>query len=408
MLSYKKNIIFQYGLEFARYFFPFIVIPFLTRTLGADVYAVRAYILAVMTFVQVFLLFGFNSYGTREVALHDDLDTLCKLTSNIIVVRLFLCFVAAVILAVATLFIPLLRSNPVYVLIAFIGVCFKCSLPDFIFQGKEDMGIITKRFVVSQIVSTILIITFVRSSHDLLLIPFFEGCASFIAFAWSWYTVAKKYKIRVVMISVKGAFSVFRQSFIYFVSNASTTIFSSLTTILIGILISDPAEISYWSIAMTAITAVQALYSPITNSIYPYICKTEDFKLVKKVLAVCSPIVLIGTVIYAFLADIIMLILGGQEFIDGSYVVVFSAPVLFFSFYAMVLGFPILAAVGKIKQLTLSSIVSALFHIAGLLVLAVLGEFTIVHVAILRCTTEALLAVMRVGFASKYLQVRKA
>lgn len=185
MALYKKNIAFQYGLELARYFFPFVTIPFLTRVLGPDVYAVRAYILAAMTFVQVFLLFGFNSYGTKEVATRDSDTFLRELTSSIMLVRVGLCIVAAVAVELLIFFIPIMASNSIYVWFAFVGVCFKCCLPDFVFQGKEDMGIITNRFVISQIISTLLIVGFIRSPSDLLLVPIFEGIAALIAFGWS-------------------------------------------------------------------------------------------------------------------------------------------------------------------------------------------------------------------------------
>lgn len=404
MKKYKKNIIFQYGLEFARYFFPFITIPILARAFGPDTYAIRAYVLAAMTFVQVFLLFGFNSYATREIALNNDNDFLCRITSNIVAIRLLLCMIAACFVSIATLNVPILSENPIYVLISFLGVCFKCCLPDFVFQGKEDMGIITNRFVVSQIVSTILIVSFVNSPGELLLVPVFEGLASLIAFLWSWKSVSEKYNVHLVKVTKDSIISVLKESGIFFISNASTTIFSSLTTLLIGVLIPNSAEVSYWAIAMTAITAIQALYSPITNSIYPHICRTRDFKLLKKILLLGSPVVLVGTIVYAALSEVVMGILGGAEYIPGSYVVTLTSPVLLFSFYAMMLGFPTLAAVGEIKQLTKTSVYSAFFHIVGLFVLAISGYFTLGSVSLLRCCTELLMAILRAFFAFRCIR----
>ncbi len=408
MALYKKNIVFQYGLELARYFFPFVTIPFLTRVLGPDVYAVRAYILAAMTFVQVFLLFGFNSYGTKEVATRDSDTFLRELTSSIMLVRVGLCIIAAVAVALLIFFIPIMASNSIYVWLAFVGVCFKCCLPDFVFQGKEDMGIITNRFVVSQIISTLLIVGFVRSPSDLLLVPIFEGIAALIAFGWSWYNAYAKYNIYFVRVSLRNVITTFKSSGIFFLSNASTTIFSSLTTLMIGFFIADPAEISYWAIAMTAITAVQALYTPVTNSIYPHICRTKEARLIRKMLLLGVPIVLFGTGIYAYLSDLIMLVLGGEAYIDGSYVIVLTSPVLFFSFIAMMLGFPVLAAFGKVSKLTLSSTISAGFHIVGLVLLAAVGAFSILNVAVLRCLTEFILAFLRFIFAYRVLSAKAA
>lgn len=62
-----ENLFSQYGLQVAKYIIPFLTLPYLARVLGADAYAIRAYVLSLMTFVQVFLDCGFNLSATKEV-----------------------------------------------------------------------------------------------------------------------------------------------------------------------------------------------------------------------------------------------------------------------------------------------------------------------------------------------------
>lgn len=392
-------MISQYGLQIAKYLFPFITLPYLTRVLGPDVYAIRAYVIAVMTFMQVFLDYGFTMFGTKIIAENsDDLNKVGTNTSCIVQLRFILCIIGALILASITPFLPIMASNSFYVVLAYIGVCLKATLPDFVFQGLEDMGIITQRFIGSQTVSTVLIFVLIRDASDLLLIPVLEGLAALIAFVWSWDNIFRIRKIRLVKVPFSVAFQAFKESSIFFLSNAATTVFNAFTTLMIGIYATNHAEISYWSIAITAITAVQSLYNPIINSLYPHIVKSRDTKLLKKFLLVGMIIVSIGTVLFVFCSRLIMLVLGGPEYVDGSYVLSLLAPVLWFSFPAMLIGFPYLAAIGKVKELTISSVTAAIFHIAGLIILGVGGGFTIVSVAILRCCTEAIMLLMRTIF----------
>ena len=131
-------------------------------------------------------------------------------------------------------------------------------------------------------------------------------------------------------------------------------------------------------------------------------CARQIFALAKKLLLIGMPVVLIGTIAFALLSDVVMLLLGGEQYLDGSYIVTMVSPVLFFSFPAMLIGFPVLAAVNREKQLTTSSVVSSLFHIAGLIVLAVGGWFSIPAVCILRDCTEAVLLWMRGWFVWKW------
>lgn len=187
------------------------------------------------------------------------------------------------------LLIKILRENFVYVMVAYAGTCLKAALPDFVFQGLEEMGIVTKRFVFSQVISVICIIVFVRSPADLLLVPVFEGLASGIALTWSWHNVFSERQIRLVGIRREHVVRAFKRATPFFVSNASTTILTSFTTIMIGACITDAAEISYWSISMMVVSAIQALFTPVSNSLYPHMVKRKDFVLAKKSLAGALP-----------------------------------------------------------------------------------------------------------------------
>lgn len=188
----KRNIFYQYLLQIAIYVFPFITLPYLTRVLGPDVYAVRAYAVSVMSLVTTFVSYGFNSYGTREVALHrGDTDYLRRLTTMICVMRLGLAAVGALVVATIMPFIPLMAANPLYMMVTYLGTCLTAMLPDFVFQGLEDMSVMTKRYVVSKFVSVVLIFAFIHSSEDILLVAVFEGVTSLVAFAWSWVDVVR-------------------------------------------------------------------------------------------------------------------------------------------------------------------------------------------------------------------------
>lgn len=398
-----KNVIFQYGLQAAKYLFPFVTIPYLTRVLGPDVYAIRAYIMAAMSFAQVFLDYGFTSYGTRQVALNrNDAELVSEVVGSVSVLRFLLCVVMTIVLIAAIPFVPILSANVTYTLIAYLSVSFKALLPDYIFQGFESMGIITYRYVASQSVATALIFLLVQSPNDLLWVPSLEALAALIALLWSWENVLRKRGIRFAHPSTEKLVATFRTSSIFFLSNASTTIITSLTTLMIGAFVSDQAQISYWAVSMMAVGAIQSLYAPITNSLYPHMCAERDFALAKRLLVIGMPLVLAGTIAFAQLSEFVMLVLGGEEFLDGSYILKMVSPVLLFSFPAMLLGFPVLAAVGRVKDLTFSSIASSAFHTIGLALLALSGWFSIPAICVLRSCTEGLLVIMRAFFVFKW------
>lgn len=232
----------------------------------------------------------------------------------------------------------------------------------------------------------------------------FETVASLVAFAWSWVDVVKVRKIRLGLEGVtrRVCLSCFKASTVFFLSAASTAIFTGLTTVMIGVYVADASQVSYWSLAMTAVSAIQSLYSPIVNSLYPHVVASQDLRSVKRFLLIGMPAVVAGCVVFWLLADGVMLVLGGAEYVGGAGIVRLVTPVLLFSFPGMMLGFPVLAAVGREGWLTASSMVSAAFHIVGLLVLALAGAFTVPTVAVLRSFTEFVLMVGRVLFVIKW------
>lgn len=397
----KKNIFWQYLLQAAIYIFPLITLPYLTRVLGPDEYAVRAYSISVMNLFYVLIDFGCTAYGTREIARHRDDPTLMrKIISTVCAQRCFTAALGAGILCALIPSIPVMASNPEYMVIAYFGVVLNAMLPDFVFQGIEDMSILTKRFVVSRLVSLILIFAFVKGPDQLVLVAIFEAVPSLIAFVWSWLDIVVKRKITLSprLLSSKRSLTTFKSSAIFFLSSASTTIFTNLTTVMIGIYIVDQADISYWSLAAMCISMVQSLYNPIYNSVYPHVTARRDFSVIKKFLILGMPVVVVGSIALVFLAPFVMWILGGAEYLDGSIVLQLLTPVLIFSYPTVLIGFPILAVLNKEKLLTTASVFAALFHIAGLLVLAFTGNFTIISVAILRCATEFVMLFLRAVF----------
>lgn len=406
--AFFRNTFFQYLLQGAQYVFPLITIPYLTRVLGPDVYAVRAYVLAAMMFLQTIINYGFNTYGTRVIALASaegkSLDTP---TSAIIYLRLMLSVVGFVVLCITVPLIPILSQNPIYALIAFLNIFLTGMLPDFVFQGIEDMKVITQRYVASQAVAVLCIFLFIKGPEQLLLVPTFETLATFIALIWSWVDVFVVRKVRIRKVPFKLLREMFKGSTAFFVSNAADTVLSNLTTLLIGIYITNEADISYWSLAIMMISAIQALYTPITNSLYPHMIKKRDFRLARKLLVLGVIAALIGSIAYASLSDLVMAIIGGSAYMEGAYVLRLTSPILVFSYVVLLLGFPVLAAVGKVKQLTATSLIAAAFQIIGFVVLIATGSFELFAVAILRDLTEFVFMISRLACAMPYLRKPK-
>lgn len=371
--SFYKNTVWQYGLQIVKYLFPLITMPYLTRVLEPEGYAVYAYVVSFMTFAQMFVDFGFNLSGTKRIAASTSTNDENRAIGAVTQARLFLCVLASLVVYIIASFIPLTAANLFYTMLAFVAVCGKALAPDFVFQGHENMRPITTRYFVSKGLSTALTFVFVHSLADIIWVPILDIISNVIALVWSFLAANRLFGTTIAFVPMRSAFSELKTSALYCFSNMAASVFTGFTTLLIGVVITDAAQISYWSLAMTAVSAVQSLYSPIVNSMYPHMVKTNDFRFVRKIAIIAFPVVLVGTVAFAILHNVIFLVLGGNGYLEGSWVVAAVSPVLFFSFFGMLLGWPVLGAAGMVKEITATTVFSSLFCITSLLLVSFSG-----------------------------------
>jgi len=396
-----KNTAMLYIMNIAKLIFPLLTLPYLTRTLSMDAYGVVSYVKAVMTYMQLVIDFGFILSATKDIVkCGDDKTKIGVITGNVIVGKLLLSVVALIVLAVMIIIIRILRTNVLFTLLYFVSVVLTAFLADFLFRGLEKMHIITIRFLITRSITTALTFAVIHNDSDIILIPILEIIGNLAAIIWVGISI-KGLGISIRVSSLKDVLSMLKESFVFFISNMATTAFGALNTLLVGIFLSE-ADVAQWGLVMQLVNAVQALYSPVINGIYPHMIREKDITFTFKVLKLFMSLIAAGCLIIYFGADTILLIIGGEKYVRVALLLRWFIPLLIISFPAMVYGWPCLGAIEKAKEVTITTIVTALAQIAGLLILAVTDHFTLINLALLRGLTELLMLMMRSYFCWKY------
>lgn len=395
--TFYKNTLWQYGLQILKYLFPLLLIPYLTRILGTEGYAVYAYVLSFMGVVQTIADFGFTLSGTKKVVdLRGDTAALSRLVGAITVARLVLLCGLFFCVMVVTRFIPIMAENTVYVIWAFFATAGRTVLPDFIFQGNERMGPLTTRYFASKGVQVALTILLVRGPGDLILVAVADVLSEIVDIAWSYRAQKRLFGVGIARPTFKESFEELRVSAIYCVSNVSSSLFSGFTTVIIGLAITSKTDIAFWSLTLTTVNAVQSLYTPIANSLYPHMIKNRDFGFARKLALVALPVLVLGIVAYCALSKPIMLVLGGPEYVGGAHVMWMISPIFIFSFYGILIGWPVLGAMGHVKELTVSTLFTGIVNVVSLLALYLAGLITLDVICVARWGCDALLLLVRV------------
>lgn len=391
-----------YIMTFVKLILPLLTLPYLTRVLSKEGYAMVSYVKSCMTYMQLIIDFGFILSSVKDISKAEgDNDTIGKIAGNTFFAKLMLSALAGGVLVLMCVFIEILKLNLLFVALSFISVAVTVFLADFLFRGIEKMHYITIIYVVSKSVSTALTFVFVRGDETILWIPILDIIANLVAVAIS-FIVIKRLDIKVRFSGISDCFAMIKDSFFYFLSSIATTAFSALNTLLIGIFMSeDLAAVANWNVCLTIISAIQNLYAPICNGIYPHMIKERSLKFIHKLLTIFMPVVAAGCVFSFFAARLALLIVGGEEYVEAYTLFRWMIPILFFSFPAQVYGWPTLGAIGKVKETTASTTIAAIIQIAGLGVLIAFDSFTLVPLAILRGITEAILMGIRMSLVYK-------
>ena len=396
-----NNTIMLMIFNIAKIVFPFITLPYLTRILTTDSYGIVAYVKTVMSYMQIFVDFGFVLSATKDIVkCREDKNEMERVIGDTMVARVILGGLGFVVVLILSLALPILRTNILYTMLSYVAVFLSIFLMDFLFRGLERMHVITIRFIVMKIISTIFTFVLIKGDQNLILIPILDIVSTLVAILMVWYEIGKM-QLKLKFSEMKKVISTLKDSFVYFLSNVAATSLNALSTIIIGIYTS-PTEVAYWSLCMQIIGSITACYNPISDGIYPEMIKTKNTAIIKKVLKIFMPIVLAGCIFSYFFANIGFMILGGEKYSNAVPVFRLLIPTLFFGFPAIIFGWPTLGAIGKAKETTVTTIIAISVYIIYIVGLIVTKSFTITIIAIGRSITDMVLFGTRYWFYRKY------
>ena len=400
-----SNTIYLYILTIVKMIFPLVTLPYLTRILSVETYGSVAYVKSYMSYVQLVLDFGFLLSATKNIAVAKGKDDtrIEYIVGDTLAEKVILLFAAAVVTLFASISIPILYANQTFLWMYFLAIAITILIPDFLYRGIERMECVTIPYTAAKIIAIILTLILIKDDSDLLLIPVFEIISNAVAVLIS-FLLLKKLDIRIRFSNIKIWLRDLKESAVYFISNFATTVFGALTTIIVGILLNE-TDVAYWSVCMQIVSAAKSLYAPISNSIYPYMVTNRDLKLVAKIRNLMTIPIVIGSVIVIFFGKQIMLIIGGENYGYAGYILKLLLPVIVASFYSMLYGWPVLGAIGKVQQTTISTIVAAVIQVGGIIIIYCLGLFNLVSLALCCGISEIMLLVIRYGI---FLQNKKS
>jgi PST family polysaccharide transporter len=355
----------------------------------------------------MFVEFGFILSATNACSLYrDDKAKLANITLGVIQAKILLALLGAVILFLCCLFVPNFHDKQIFFLLSYMGIILTIFLPDYLFRGIERMSIITYRVLLSKLVNLGLIFLFVRNSSDYLKVPLAMIGGNLLAVGLTWHEIIHKLDLRFTRVSFRETVHYLRESSPFFLSRIAVSMYQSLNTVVLGFRFSS-AEIAQFGAANTLTSSGRSMIGIISDSIYPYMIKQKNYRLIKKIIFVIEPVIVAISIILFLYAKPIITLICGEQYVDAMPIFRAMLPLLAVSLPIYLFGYPVLGALKRIEMANNSVIIASIFHIIGLFVLFFMGRLNFILVTLLTFCTECVVFTIRIRCVIQELEKKR-
>ena len=361
-------------LQVFTYVLPLLTLPYLVRVLGTENFGLVMFAQSFIIFFNILVDYGFNLSATREVSINrESKEKLTEIFSSVMSIKLILIGISFAILSIIIFSFDNFSDHVDLYYLTFLLVIGHALFPIWYFQGLEKMKYITIVNITSKLIFTIAIFIFIQNEADYILVPILNGLGFIIGGLLSLWIVRKDFKQGFQLQSFKILTMYFKDSSQFFLSRLSSVGYSNINTFLAGILLS-PVFVTYYYLADKVVSVILSLFSPVVQTIYPYLAKKYNFMFLIRLLSILMLASLFIVSLGFLFTDLISIILFDE--INSIFKNLFHVilPIIPISILYVMLGAPLLLARGYKKEFNLSIIYGFVIH---LLLLSILYYYNI-------------------------------
>ncbi|MGM9631240.1 oligosaccharide flippase family protein [Butyricicoccus sp.] len=391
-----KNTVMLYIMQFSTYLLSFIVVPYETRVLGPTYYGKLGVATAIMVYFQLVIDFGFLLSATEDVSRNrEDRGKVSKILTAVTIDKIFLTIGSVIVLLVLCQILPSWREDRTFYMLFLIATAVNSMIPDYLYRGLEQMTAITVRTVAIKTFFTVMIVLLLKQPEQYCIIPILNIIGNTAALIGVYVHLYRQMDIRFVRCTAREVWDSFRRSSTFFYSRIATSVYTASNTVILSV-ISAGSSIGYYSLADKLVTTAKNGLSPISDSMYPYMTKNKDFKLVWKILKIIMPVIIGGCAIVFIFARPLCEIVFGAGYGDAAPVLRVMLPVVIVILPSYILGFPTLSAMGLSKYANYSVVFGSALHVFNLLVLYFTGNMNMVTLGALVSVAEIAILLFRI------------
>ena len=398
-----QNTVMLYILQFSSYLFSFITVPYQTRILGPELYGMLGVAAAVMLYFQLFLDFGFMLSATEDISKNrEDRLYVCKKITSIAAIKAVLGIISLVIMAFLLFFIEEFSAHKAVYIIYFAAYAVNSFLPDYVYRGIEKMTAVTLRTVGVKLLFCVMTFVFLKAKEDYIIVPLLLLLGNCLAVIFAYFHLFRRLGYGFAKVTLKEVIGDFKRSSVFFYSRIATTVYSATNTVVLGFVDKTGITTGYFASADKIITTAKNGFSPISDSLYPYMVKNKDFRPVKKILPLIMLPIIAGCILAGIFAQPLCIFAFGKDFAGAAPILRAFLPAVAVILPSYIFGFPVMGALGISKYANYSIFTGTATHIIGIIILALTGNISGVTLAAMTSVSEWVIFLYRITVVAKH------
>jgi len=313
----KKNISYLLILQNFNYIIPLLLLPYLTRTLGAENFGKISFVLAFISYFVMLTDYGFNTSSAQKiVVVREDKAALSRVFWSTTFTKLFFAICSFLVIVIVLRIVPKLDHLSTLIQIASVGIITSILFPVWLFQGLEKMLFITILNVVPRLLILFATFLFVKQQADYQIALELQVGGAFLGAVACAFLVWKLKIVNFYLPGVKDIKYNIAEGWYIFYSGVATSLYTTTNTVVLGFMTND-IYVGIFAAAEKIVRAIISLLSSISQVTFPRInvyyleSKQKAIEFGSKLISILAFLTFIGGLVLFIAAPFIVKILFG-------------------------------------------------------------------------------------------------
>lgn len=344
MKTLYKNIVSLGVLQVANYLIPFLVLPIISRILGASLFGSVSYAQNIITYLTLLINYGFEYSATRQISIaREDKTKTDAIFWSVIAAKGMLLILSFAILAVLPFCMERVACDPklyIYTALANIGIVF---FPTWYLQGVQQMDKMAWANFFTKLLGAVLVLSLVREASAYRLYPLLMSASSILIGIGAMIYVIRHFGISRPVLSRQTLREVMQAGAPIFLNNVFVALYTTANMTILGMYAADDV-IGYFSGAQRLIQALNmVVVMPVSMAVFPEISrrfaqsKAQGVKFLKQVLLLAGAAAAAVSLITFLCAPLMIRIMYGAGFAPSIELLKWLSPIPFLVMIATLL-----------------------------------------------------------------------